>query len=934
MAQIALPRHQVTQSMGTPLYQRRTPSSVGTVELVPNPHFVFPQQPPDSPPQTFDMAPGAGRRPVSLQVLPTSRRVPNASANAYKRRSASALPDFSFNPGCPGLAPPTFQTTPPDSPTSTTPTTPSKSIGHRRGASEFIGGGHKRVGSMVPMSSSPTKGDGGSPPSLQLGPPAGRKGHAHRRSGAISSHDLSFMMQPNANIPRIDQTPATPIERDEPLASLLPSHFPSNPTPPSDSPESIVSHQTDSDSSPKRPASRARVGFADTVEFIRPLSTISSETEGTVRGHSVSNSLNSVLSGASNPSGARMARPNLNAAFEKETKSARPSTAGAILDVKETGRHSFGDLIGSRRPRSAVLTDAQSSPSGNSATSRHHKKRSFFWLEHRHSDSIVAARLGENSSEQSFATSTESAVKSSSFDEQRKTEKFSSTCPRKSNGKPRKVKTWANSIIHRKPKSHRSKLEEVLPRRGSTPTLPTQISVPLDNMETDFEISPNFDVDDTVTIVSPTMDENHSRPKLDTDIASWKPRQMISKEREGMSPVIDLDAAMGPFNTPSIGPVPRSHGRGPAKKAMHSSLGMANHRRTESAPELVPFEFRNMATASGPTMADVFEEEEEEDTAPAVSTNGSSTSVAEATSAKKETVEDNEEETNTGIQVVETAEPQSRGLPVMNWNFDDAFSSARTSALELPQPSPTTSRVPTPVSSDVSPCSIHRESSPVEIVEDYEEPRASTVTRSSDSTITPTTTIEPAKGTEQLMHLSVPGSHPSPMSPDSSGSSVFPSPDFIRGQDSFDTARLGTAASSITDTRTLNSMNLGEPGPDCNSSVDDVPSLTSSRSTMTNVPHGSFPYVMARAPGDRTSSISSMSSMPADARRKRSSIASLSRLIGGGALSERSKLSIEQRPQSEHADKPLREVKAKKSRRVSRMLQFWKHKDYKEASHS
>ncbi|KAL1619895.1 hypothetical protein SLS54_006494 [Diplodia seriata] len=930
MAQIALPRQPVTQApasdMGAPLYQRRSLAAADHIELVPNPHFVFPQPSPDSPPSD-DQRP-SGRRPTSLQVLPTARRT---NPDFSKRRSASALPDFSFNPGTPNLTPAPSTTTPPHTPTSNSPTTPSKNLGHRRGASEFIGGGSRRSGTMVPMSSSPTKIEGGFPPQLSTlkpGPPAGRRGHAHRRSGAISSHDLSFLLQPPTTadapnvpeIPRIDNTPATPIEKE-----LKPSPFPKTQTPPPainilDSANSTP-YQAGLDFS-QRPPSRARVGFADTVEYIRPLSTVSSETESTmstIRGHSVSNSLSSVVSGASSPSAARMARPNLSVAFDKESKSGRPSTAGAILDVKDTGKGTFGELLQSRRPRSAIFPDVQISPPANGSPARHAKKRSFFWSEQRNSDSSISAASAATTSEASVSVLSESPMSSPAEPSPSDVQvKALSTPPRKSHGKkPRKVKSWATSIMTRKSKRHSSKLKE-MPRRGSTPTLPSQSSFADDDIEVDLDdLTPNFDDDNTVTIVNPTSHPVNSRPKLDTSIASWKPRQFEGQENDAMSPSIDLDAALGPFNTPTIGPVPpRAQARGMAAKRrpMHSSMGvMSGHRRTESAPELAPFEFRN-TTATGPTMADVFEEEEEEEsgeeeqaTSPA---SGKSSSDVEASASE------DEDESGTGIQVVETDQPQDG--TTMNWNFSDAFAKSKSS-FEFLAPSPQPNGTIASISPGTNPLDISRAPSPFELSDEPEEPRTSSVTRSSDSTITPTG--DESREPEQALHLAVPAPIQTALSPDSQSTSAFSSPDFGRAQNSFDTPRMGTAASSITDTR---SMQMGEPGPECRVSVDDVPSLTSSRSTMTSAQQANFPYVMPRSPGDRMGSVSSMSSMPYDTRRKRTSIASLSRLVGS-SFGERSKLSIEQRPQSEHADKP-KDMKHKKTKRLSKMMQFWKNK--------
>jgi len=96
---------------------------------------------------------------------------------------------------------------------------------------------------------------------------------------------------------------------------------------------------------------------------------------------------------------------------------------------------------------------------------------------------------------------------------------------------------------------------------------------------------------------------------------------------------------------------------------------------------------------------------------------------------------------------------------------------------------------------------------------------------------------------------------------------------------------------------------------------------------MTSALHNTFPMISPRNPGERSSSLCSAPSDTSDQRRrKRSSIASLSRLINGSSFGEKSKLSIEQRPHSEHLE-PVKDPKAKKHKRLSRMMQFWKSKD-------
>jgi hypothetical protein len=107
-------------------------------------------------------------------------------------------------------------------------------------------------------------------------------------------------------------------------------------------------------------------------------------------------------------------------------------------------------------------------------------------------------------------------------------------------------------------------------------------------------------------------------------------------------------------------------------------------------------------------------------------------------------------------------------------------------------------------------------------------------------------------------------------------------------------------------------------------SVDDVPSLTSSASTMTNTRHRFSATFLSRArlSTDRAASFSVGLNRRTDAANtpKRSSLASLSKLMSGP--SERSKLSQEEKPPGDAPDKTK-----KKGRRISRLMHFWKLKD-------
>src|SRR5579871_5229936 len=137
--------------MGSPIYTSEKGENEGPVELLPNPDFVFPARSPDvSTPQlqswyALNQRPRSQHSPTSVVFSPQLAR--------RQRPSITALPAFTFNPSASESTSPSMTmttiTTPPHSPGPTTPTspgTPSRTMGHRRGGSEFIGGDGKTGG--------------------------------------------------------------------------------------------------------------------------------------------------------------------------------------------------------------------------------------------------------------------------------------------------------------------------------------------------------------------------------------------------------------------------------------------------------------------------------------------------------------------------------------------------------------------------------------------------------------------------------------------------------------------------------------------------------------------------------------------------------------------------------------------------------------------
>jgi hypothetical protein len=386
--------------------------------------------------------------------------------------------------------------------------------------------------------------------------------------------------------------------------------------------------------------------------------------------------------------------------------------------------------------------------------------------------------------------------------------------------------------------------------------------------------------------------------------------------------MIDLDAALGPFNTPStFGDDWESsqRGNGTKKRAMHSAAGLGGfagpgmhyHRRAESAPEFENprFGLHRLGSSSTMGMEDVFEEDEEDEweDAKTSSDREDSTKTTKDTSnglgidIKVEDAEDTSYDTEMDSQ---DGSSISRGVKRKGSSLSEG--DRRTVGTAKSEHS-ATSLIDEPIQEEAS--------SPVEILDDSSSSRPDSRARSSDSTATPPFRPRPGKelAPVDIQPFALQPPYITPTSPRSTTQSSFPSP---RSPFSYDAQRISTAPSSVTDEQGFQSLLLGEPGPELRYSVDDVPSLTSSNSTMTR--DSGYPAVNTPQfrDGQRSASLSS-----AAVTRKRSSMASLSRLISS-SHGEKSKLSIESR-----APSPVdteRKGKGSKSKRISRMMQFWK----------
>lgn len=897
-------------SMGSDIFTSRSTLPKMTE---PNPPFVFPMQPP----QGDNINSGVRMRSTAGTAAGSRRSLGRTKPQGI---CVNNLPAFDFHPSSADSASSFVDSPAPQSPTKTG-LPAARASGHRRGGSEFIGGDGKDGGPGL-MSTSPTKGEGvlPAPQVTRLGPPGNKRGHAHRRSGAISSHDLSTILRPlnDPSALRSGSAPTTPSDSGT-NQHFLPGIDRSSSQPVLTSSQSISEIPTfrRSDHSPGNSRPRPRVGFSDTIEFIpRPLSTISSDTSSsfstTRASHSVTGSITSIISGGtSSPPSVKRSQSFSEIPSGQDAARAWPKTTGSVLDTSYF-RNCFGD-------KDAFTTYLSSSPTspeqslGIGLPSRGSNPRALNYgislspsmpsdaiVEDHAEDSRVSGTTNPQLHKKPIVRSPLNRPKSSPV---------SSTVK-----SLRKTKPWTGSVLTKKAKFHDADKNSSSCSPSGPPLHDLDNSIPLENLSFD-----NIDLDEHTTCI--TNDSRNTIPRsARIDFSTWKPRQssplLDSDTSSTSSPILDLDAALGPFNTPVMGSVEdrtATGGFSSAKRRMHSSgvtggfagPGMHYHRRAESAPEMEPVDHQAFGLhhlGSNSAMADVFEEDEESDV-PLPKT-------LEVGGAINDTVL-----TGLGVLVVGVGHgdgnsPEQEELEVDHQDRDKVDVS---DIGDRPAPE----RLTTPTRAPLT-----GEAFPVEIVDAGEEPRFSLVTKSSDeSTITPRLSNEalPRPASAPLtLAISSPGQY---FEISQTTPSALSTPDLTNT--SFDVPRLNTAHSSVTDRTAWSSSR--DQGQSIGYSTDDVPSLTSSAETMISAyPPRISSSGVSRPSGERASSFTAAA--PARTRPacagKRSSLASLSRLVGG-SYGEKSKLSIESHAQHDDPNKPDK----KKGNRISRLMRFWKSKE-------
>ena len=910
-----------------------------TSRPLPNPPFVFPVQA-----EIPSEASSAARNPSNADATGSRR---SAGRSRPQRISIKSLPAFDFTPT---VSSPANRT--PSPARSPTRRTPPIHHGHRRNNSEYVGGDVTNGGPVL-VSTSPTRSerssghgrsessisvDGGitggplglgttftdiegsshPPPATRLEPPTMRRGHAHRRSGAISSHDLSMILKPASEM-KGGSAPTTPSDSmfQRPLPPNLDRSV-SQPETTTSTQESLSLAAPDEPPTHAGPPRSSRVGFSDVIEFIpRPLSTISSETSSSMStlraSHSVSNSITSMIGGgnSSSPQSTMSARSGRRSTLEQDSSRARPNTAGnSPPRASQDWQWDFSGLDSPvKRPSSA--------PAGGSPSkgANHPSESPVMGTPRKVANDPFATSA--MSPKKSCKTNSSPTSRTANLQAQRRRPSSPSMRPRTSpepkvTKRQRKGRSWAD-LLSRKGKHHDPRAN-FAKCRSPTPPLRQHTS------EAEFSLDDITFDEDTTCIIETASSDASKLPRIQTNYTAWKPRETSPlSETDSSTSMLDIDAALGSFDTPSIGPAFEDVVSGVvsgSKRRMHSSgstggfagPGMHYHRRSESAPEMEAIDrskFGFPRLGSNPTMAIEEEEEEEyEDKSTSKPTNPS-------TKLNSEELQD-DQPLGLGVNIVEAESNADR--PVQRGPRRSSHRAAENDN-------------PASRSSDMA---VSEESNLVEIVGADEEPRFSVVTKSSDeSTITPTLShnslsahpvsapLDFAMPTPALTYDGTPET-PSAVS----------SPDFSRT--SFDMPRMHTASSSITDRATLNSSRAGDHALTLHSSVDDVPSLTSSASTMAS---GHPPRISSSANTCSSADRSGSFSAPDIARTrpvsagKRNSLASLTRLVGGGSYN-RSKLNIEECVQP---DSPEKREK-KKGNRISRLMKFWKSKERSSSS--
>ncbi|KAF8467206.1 hypothetical protein BDZ91DRAFT_135738 [Kalaharituber pfeilii] len=691
------------------------------------------------------------------------------------------------------------------------------------------------------------------------GPPSGyqRRGHAHRRSGAISSSDVwSLLSQsaPSLPIPAVATSPspdsaATKPAELKPDSSNAPSHSWSAPVSPA---MGIVAIPPPNHTQVDNDRKSSKVAFTDSVEIIpRPLSPASSL--GTVHAHGGTDSMSSIADfgtpSMKSPGTPGLARspttrsrsssicsstsplsPELQAQFAHIIQ--RPSTAGAILGTPKA-RVPL-ELL----PAAPVDPIPQAQPSPQSPETP---------------PPAPTVILPKKTHKKALSDGSPQTTSPSSDMFGKANDQLGDSSPKKKKGGKRRKKHLKNFLFGKGVLSKGGKSTKTGRPLKRSPTPPSRHNS--FRKQGELQLPPAWT--ESYVIMPEGSMAGRSLEELSSTMSPRYPHSVSDRE----SPVIDLDAALGPFNSPIVGSGGRSSGGfNAAKRRMHSSgaggkmgigsgigMGIAGssfgaafigtHKRSESMPEMPLFALEENSRME---MDDVFEEdEEEEEESSSGSDSGSETDESEVGARRMSTGG-----IGIGIQVTngDGITTWEEGISV-DWNA-------------VPRGPRRSSLAPTLGSNgSLRNESIQEEDEPEDeapasrtrlvesmITQDNKSAKSDQVTssdsctslvpsaQSSTSTVTPASAVSPSlqPATPATSYASDPTSVPStPFNPQSASR-----------RDSLTLKELtalsmqeGIAFDAYADPEF---RFLGEPGPEMRMSVDDVPSLTSSSSTMTS----------------------------------------------------------------------------------------------------
>ena len=185
----------------------------------------------------------------------------------------------------------------------------------------------------------------------------------------------------------------------------------------------------------------------------------------------------------------------------------------------------------------------------------------------------------------------------------------------------RRLKEWAASKLHRRSrdfnKSYPTPLNiartgSVRPKSDGFFDVPGQVSMSSSNNDLSEPAAAETDLDAVFGGSGDPEDESgasEAEPRVQFNTPTFTQPSTFRPADDDSAQVIDLDDAIS-LQTPPLGSTHR--------KQLHSAARSNNmpngylHRRTESAPVMMPFDFSRTGTPQS-SMADVFEEEEEDD---------------------------------------------------------------------------------------------------------------------------------------------------------------------------------------------------------------------------------------------------------------------------------------------------------------------------------